>query len=119
MHRRSYFHAVLVGYEDASKSNFLGKFLQHLASMNRALIILGDSLSFQTLSTIQCELHREQIEFEKGGDTIIALEGRGVYTYHFKEINASVDVHYKRLDNIRLSHQYSMLDQELEVFKSC
>ena len=112
MSRRTYFKSVLVGYENA-RVDYLGALLKFLAKKNKALVLLGDSLSYQTISIINCELYREQIVFTKGGDPSIPLEGKGVYTYYFQDINASVDVYYKRLDNIRLEHQYKHLRDNL------
>lgn len=103
--------SVLIGFEDA-RADYLAKLLMALAKENRALVILGDSLSFQTINTIQCELYREKIRFTKEGDAFIPQEGRGKFVFIFPDINASVDVHYKRLDNIRLSHQFGALPDE-------
>jgi hypothetical protein len=112
MARRSYFKSVLIGYENANLK-YLGDFLQKLALENRDFVILGDSLSYQTLITIHCELYREKFNFEKSGDSFIPFESKGYYTFHFHEINASLNVYYKRLDNIRLKHQFDPLDEDL------
>ena len=67
---------------------------------------------------IQCELYREQAEFSKSGDQFIPFEGRGKYVISFPGTNNSVDVYYKRLDNIRLPHQFDVLPNELkEILK--
>lgn len=116
MHRRTYFGSVLIGFENAN-ATYLGNFLQTLALENKAFIILGDSLSYQTLFSIQCELYREQIVFQKRGDQHIPFESKGMYTFDFPLINASVDVFYKRLDNIRLAHQFDSLIQEFDIIK--
>ena len=69
MERRSFFNNVLVGFEDAAVTH-LGSFLKALAASNKSFVILGDSLSYQTLSSIQCELYREKVEFDKSGKGI-------------------------------------------------
>jgi hypothetical protein len=112
MERRSFFHSILIGYEDPH-AKYLATLLQALAVQNRSLIILGDSLSYQTIQNTACELYREQVDFERRGDIFIPFEGRGRYTFYFRTLDAAVNVYYKRLDNIRLSHQFDLLPAEL------
>lgn len=118
MKRRTYFNSVLIGYEDPH-TLYLSSLLQALAQQNRSLVILGDSLSYQTIQNIACELYREQVDFERRGDSFIPFEGRGRYTFYFRKVNSAVHVYYKRLDNIRLSHQFDILPGELsEILQS-
>lgn len=141
--RRTYFNSVLIGYEDASVT-FLGTFLRALAKEGKSFVVLGiklayrihlqcrheidnhnefiffctpegDSLSYQTLLSVRCELYRERVEFQKQGDENIAFEGKGKFTFYFDDLKSSVDVYYRRLDNIRLSHQFSGLFDEINA----
>ena len=110
--RRTYFGSSLIGYEDAS-ARYLATFLKNFAEKKRAFVILGDSLSYQTITSIQCELYREQVHFVKTGDDQIPMEGKGMFHFHFEDINKGVDVYYIRLDNIRIDRQYNGLKKEL------
>ena len=110
--RRTYFGSSLIGYEDAS-ARYLATFLKNFAEKKRAFVILGDSLSYQTITSIQCELYREQVHFVKTGDDQIPMEGKGMFHFHFEDINKGVDVYYIRLDNIRIDRQYNGVKKEL------
>ena len=111
--RRTFFTSSLIGYEDASMA-YLTTFLKDFALKKKALVILGDSMSYQTITSIQCELYREHAYFVKTGDEHIPKEGKGMFRLHFEDINAGVNVYYMRLDNIRIAHQFKGLEKDLE-----
>ena len=112
--RRTFFDSVLIGFENASRTD-LYDLLQRLAVEDRSLVVLGDSLSYQTVYTLPCELYREKVKFHISGNTFIPMQGYGNYTIHLEDMRAAVDIHYMRLDNIRLLHQMKDVKSEFDL----
>jgi hypothetical protein len=110
--RRTYFNKVLIGYEDASVS-YLASFLKVLAKENKALVILGDSVSYQTVQSLPCELYRSNVSFRKQRDEWLPRDGKGMYHLFFGDINARVGLYYKRLNNFRRKDQLDSLRKDL------
>ena len=103
--RRTYFGSSLIGYEDAS-ARYLATFLKNFAEKKRAFVILGDSLSTKPLPQYNVSYIESRYIFENWDDQI-PMEGKGMFHFHFEDINKGVDVYYIRLDNIRIDRQYN------------